>query len=93
MPPSSNMQPLASTSRRSRAERSPLPFPTAEVLQRKECWSVRATREDPNVVTEPQDAVARLFRRADRNSREMIVYANNKMIPGTTTEEMTANFG
>ncbi|MBW0471110.1 hypothetical protein O181_010825 [Austropuccinia psidii MF-1] len=93
VPLSPNLQPVTSNPNRSRVERSPLTFPTSEVLQKRECWPVRATREDPNMVTEPQDAVARLFGRLDRNIREIIVYSNERMIPETSTEEMASNFG
>ncbi|MBW0477496.1 hypothetical protein O181_017211 [Austropuccinia psidii MF-1] len=83
-------QPLqheASSSRR-REELSPLLFPAAQVFQQRDRWHMRVTREDPNTQSENQDAVARLFRRADRNSREVIMYANDRTIPGTASEEM-----
>ncbi|MBW0509399.1 hypothetical protein O181_049114 [Austropuccinia psidii MF-1] len=50
------------------------------------------TREDPNTARDNQDSVASLFRRADRNSREVIMYANNRTIPGTASEEMAEKF-
>ncbi|MBW0503556.1 hypothetical protein O181_043271 [Austropuccinia psidii MF-1] len=80
-------QPVASTSRR-REELSPLPFPAAQVVQHRDQWPIRVTREDPNTASENQDSVGRLFRRADTNSREVIMYANDRTIPGTVSEEM-----
>ncbi|MBW0593542.1 hypothetical protein O181_133257 [Austropuccinia psidii MF-1] len=91
MTTSCQLQPEASSSRR-RDGLSPLPFPAAQVFQRRDCWPIRVTREDPNAASENQDAVARLFRRVDRNSREVIMYANDRMIPGTASEEMAAKF-
>ncbi|MBW0464762.1 hypothetical protein O181_004477 [Austropuccinia psidii MF-1] len=41
---------------------------------------------------EGQDAVARLFRRVERNSMEVIAYANDRRIPGTASEQMTSKF-
>ncbi|MBW0591642.1 hypothetical protein O181_131357, partial [Austropuccinia psidii MF-1] len=66
---SRQLQPVASSSRR-RDGLSPLPFPAAQVFQRRERWPIRVTREVPNAASENQDAVVRLFRRVDRNSRE-----------------------
>ncbi|MBW0586814.1 hypothetical protein O181_126529 [Austropuccinia psidii MF-1] len=88
---SHQLQPVASSSRR-RDELSPLPFPAAQVFRRRECWPIRVTREDPNAASENQEAVARLLRRVDRNSREVIMYANDRTIPGTASEEMAAKF-
>ncbi|MBW0540438.1 hypothetical protein O181_080153, partial [Austropuccinia psidii MF-1] len=88
---SQQLQPVPSTSRR-REEFSPLPFPAAQVFQRRDQWPIRVTREDPNMASDNQDAVARLFRRVDRNSREVIMYANDRTIPGTASEEMAAKF-
>ncbi|MBW0533241.1 hypothetical protein O181_072956 [Austropuccinia psidii MF-1] len=85
------LQPVANTSRR-REELSPLPFPAAQVPQRRDQWPIRVTREDLNTVSDNQDSVARLYRRVDRNSRDVIVYANDKTIPGTASEEMAAKF-
>ncbi|MBW0542706.1 hypothetical protein O181_082421 [Austropuccinia psidii MF-1] len=68
----STTQTVASTSRR-RGELSPLLFPAAQVFQRQDQWPIRVTREDPNMESENQDAVARLFRRVYRNSREVIM--------------------
>ncbi|MBW0578243.1 hypothetical protein O181_117958 [Austropuccinia psidii MF-1] len=82
---------MASSSRR-RYGLSPLPFPATQVFQRRDCWPIQITREDPNAVSEKQEAVARLFRRVDRNSREVIMYASNRIIPGTASEEMAAKF-
>ncbi|MBW0570161.1 hypothetical protein O181_109876, partial [Austropuccinia psidii MF-1] len=85
------LQPVASSSRR-RDGSSPLPFPAAQVFQRRERWPIWVTREDPNAASENQDAVARFFRRVDRNRREVIMYANDRTIPGTASEEMAAKF-
>ncbi|MBW0579631.1 hypothetical protein O181_119346 [Austropuccinia psidii MF-1] len=70
------------------------PMPTSHQLQPEASSSRRrdVTRGDPNAASENQDAVARLFRRVDRNSREVIMYANDRMIPGTASEEMAAKF-
>ncbi|MBW0573280.1 hypothetical protein O181_112995 [Austropuccinia psidii MF-1] len=87
---SQQLQPMASSSRR-RDGFSPVPFPAAQVFQRRDCWPIQVTREDPNAERENQDAVARLFRRVDRNSREVIIYANDRTIPGTASEEIDAN--
>ncbi|MBW0591527.1 hypothetical protein O181_131242 [Austropuccinia psidii MF-1] len=88
---SQQLQPVASSSRR-RDGFSPLPFPAAQVFQRRDCWPIRITREDPNVASENQEAVGRLFRRVGRNSREVIMYANHRTVPGTASEEMAAKF-
>ncbi|MBW0496279.1 hypothetical protein O181_035994 [Austropuccinia psidii MF-1] len=88
---SQKFQPVASTSRR-REELSPFPFPDAQVFQRRDCWPIQVTREDTNMGRENQDAVARLLRRVDRTSREVIMYANDRTIPGTAYKEMAAKF-
>ncbi|MBW0518362.1 hypothetical protein O181_058077 [Austropuccinia psidii MF-1] len=44
-------QPVASSSRR-KDGLSPLPFPAAQAFQRRECWPIRVTREDPNAASE-----------------------------------------
>ncbi|MBW0492755.1 hypothetical protein O181_032470 [Austropuccinia psidii MF-1] len=88
---SQQCQPVVSTNRR-REELSPLPFSAAQVFQRRDQWPIQVTREDPNTVSDNQDAVARLFRRVDRSSREVIMYANDRTIPGTASEEMAAKF-
>ncbi|MBW0506333.1 hypothetical protein O181_046048 [Austropuccinia psidii MF-1] len=88
---SQQLQPVASSSRR-RDGLSPLPFPAAQVFQRRDCWPIRITREDPNMASENQEAVARLFRSVDRNSREVIMYANDRIIPGTASGEVAAKF-
>ncbi|MBW0479423.1 hypothetical protein O181_019138 [Austropuccinia psidii MF-1] len=69
------LQPMASSSTR-RDGLSCFPFPAAQVFQRSNCWPIQVTREDPNAAGEDQEAVARLFRKVDRNSREVIMYAN-----------------
>ncbi|MBW0571642.1 hypothetical protein O181_111357, partial [Austropuccinia psidii MF-1] len=88
---SQQLQPVASSSRR-RDGLSPLPFPAAQVFQSRDCWPIQITREYPNVESENQEAVARLFRRVDKNSREVIMYANDRTILGTASEEMAAKF-
>ncbi|MBW0473612.1 hypothetical protein O181_013327 [Austropuccinia psidii MF-1] len=55
---SQQLQPVASSSRR-RDGLSPLPFPANQVFQRRDCWPIRITREDPNAASENQEAVAR----------------------------------
>ncbi|MBW0581368.1 hypothetical protein O181_121083, partial [Austropuccinia psidii MF-1] len=68
---SHQLQPVASSSRR-RDGLSPLLFPAAQVFQRRECWPIRVTSEDPSAASENQEGVARLLRRVDRKSREVI---------------------
>ncbi|MBW0571864.1 hypothetical protein O181_111579 [Austropuccinia psidii MF-1] len=85
------LQPAASPSRR-REELSPLPLPAAQVFQQRDHWPIHITSQDPNTASENQDAVARMFRRVDRNSREVIMYANDRTIHGTSSEEMAAKF-
>ncbi|MBW0502837.1 hypothetical protein O181_042552 [Austropuccinia psidii MF-1] len=87
---SQHLQPMFSSSRR-RDGFSPLPFPAAQVFQRRGCWPTQIAREDPNMASKNQEAVARLIRRDDRNSREVIMYANDRTIPGTASEEMAEN--
>ncbi|MBW0534391.1 hypothetical protein O181_074106, partial [Austropuccinia psidii MF-1] len=88
---SQQLRPVARSSRR-REELSPLLFPANQVFEFRDRWTIRVTREDPNMESENQDAVARLFRRFDRNIREVIMYANYRTIPGTSSEEMAAKF-
>ncbi|MBW0497429.1 hypothetical protein O181_037144 [Austropuccinia psidii MF-1] len=88
---SQQLQPVASTSRR-REELSPLLFPAAQVFQRRGQWPIQVTREDPNTESDNQDSVARFFRRVDRNSREVMMYANDRTIQGNASEEMAAKF-
>ncbi|MBW0494638.1 hypothetical protein O181_034353 [Austropuccinia psidii MF-1] len=88
---SQQLQPVASTSRR-REELSPFPFPAAQVFQRRDQWPIRVTREDPNMASDNQDAVARLFRRIDNDSREVIMYSNDRTIPRTSSEDMAEKF-
>ncbi|MBW0545685.1 hypothetical protein O181_085400 [Austropuccinia psidii MF-1] len=61
---SQQLQPMASSSRR-RDGLSPFPSPASQVFQRKDCWPIQITREDPNAESENQEAVSRLFRRGD----------------------------
>ncbi|MBW0502062.1 hypothetical protein O181_041777 [Austropuccinia psidii MF-1] len=88
---SQQIQPEARSSRR-RAELSPFPFPAAQVFQQRDCWPIQVTREDPNKESENQDPVAMLFRQVDQNSQEVIMFANDGTIPGTSSEEMAAKF-
>ncbi|MBW0501775.1 hypothetical protein O181_041490 [Austropuccinia psidii MF-1] len=88
---SQQLPPEASSSRR-RDGLSPLLFPSTQVFQRRDCWPIQITREDPNAASGNQEAVARFFRRADRNSREVIMYANDRTVPGTASEKMAAKF-
>ncbi|MBW0563220.1 hypothetical protein O181_102935 [Austropuccinia psidii MF-1] len=87
---SQQLQPMASSSRRDGL--SPFPFPATQVFQRRDFWPIGITREDPNTASEKQEAVARLFRRVDRNSRGVIMYANDRTSPGTASEEMAVEF-
>ncbi|MBW0463049.1 hypothetical protein O181_002764 [Austropuccinia psidii MF-1] len=68
---SQQLQPVAISSRR-REELSPLQFPASKAFQKRDCWPIQVTREDPNTESENPDAVARFLRRVDRNSREVI---------------------
>ncbi|MBW0499092.1 hypothetical protein O181_038807 [Austropuccinia psidii MF-1] len=86
---SQQLQPEAISSRR-REELSFFLFPASQVFQERDCWPIQATREDPNMASENQDAVTRFFRPFHRNSREVIMYANDRTIPGTASEEMAA---
>ncbi|MBW0584592.1 hypothetical protein O181_124307 [Austropuccinia psidii MF-1] len=75
---SQQLQTVAS-SRRRREDQSPLPFPPSQVFQQREYWPIQITREYPNMVNNGQDSAARLFRRLNRNSREVITYAYDRM--------------
>ncbi|MBW0470902.1 hypothetical protein O181_010617 [Austropuccinia psidii MF-1] len=86
---SQQLQPVASSSRRIE-DCSPFPFPAAQVFQQREHWPIHATSKDPNMENEGQNSVSRLFRRVDRNSRELIIYCHDRTIPGTASEEMSA---
>ncbi|MBW0583869.1 hypothetical protein O181_123584 [Austropuccinia psidii MF-1] len=88
---SQQLQPVSSSSRISE-ELSPFPFPAAQVFQQRERWPIQVTREDQNLANENQDAVARLFRRVDRNSTELIEHANDRTINGIASEKMAAKF-
>ncbi|MBW0500446.1 hypothetical protein O181_040161 [Austropuccinia psidii MF-1] len=88
---SQQLQPVSSSSR-GREDQSCLLFPAAQVFQQRKHWPIHVTREDPNMASEGQEAVTRLFRRVDRNSREVIMYANDRTIAGTSSEEMAAKF-
>ncbi|MBW0530747.1 hypothetical protein O181_070462 [Austropuccinia psidii MF-1] len=88
---SQQLQPVA-ISRRRKEDQLPLSFPAAQVFKPREHWSIWVTREDPNMENNGQDSVSRIFRRFYRNSREAITYANDRIIPGTASEEMPAKF-
>ncbi|MBW0504495.1 hypothetical protein O181_044210 [Austropuccinia psidii MF-1] len=88
---SQQLQPVASSSRR-REDQFPLPFPDSQAVKQRENWNIWVNREDPNMENDGKDSVARLLRRVDRNSREVINYANDRMIPSTDSEEMAAKF-
>ncbi|MBW0576639.1 hypothetical protein O181_116354 [Austropuccinia psidii MF-1] len=70
---------------------SPIPQTGNSPMQRAR-WPIQVTIEDPNMANEGQDAVSRIFRGVDRNSREVIMYANDRTIPGTASEEMASKF-
>ncbi|MBW0573420.1 hypothetical protein O181_113135 [Austropuccinia psidii MF-1] len=79
------LQRVASDSRR-REDCSPLPYTATQVFQQRERWPIQVTREDPNIVNEGKGDLDRLFRRVDNNMREVIMYPNDRMIPGTASE-------
>ncbi|MBW0561029.1 hypothetical protein O181_100744 [Austropuccinia psidii MF-1] len=85
------LQPVASTSRR-REECSPFRFPATQVFQRRDQWTIQVSRDDQDTASYNEYSVARLFRRVDRNSRDVIMYVNDRTIPGTDSEEMAAKF-
>ncbi|MBW0525167.1 hypothetical protein O181_064882 [Austropuccinia psidii MF-1] len=89
---SQQLQPVTSSSRR-REELSPLPFTADQGFQKRERWPNQVTREDPNMASDNQYAVAGLLRRADISSGELIEYANDRIIPETASEEMADKFG
>ncbi|MBW0468389.1 hypothetical protein O181_008104 [Austropuccinia psidii MF-1] len=88
---SQQLKPVASSSRR-REDQLPFPFPAAQEFQQREHWPIQITRKDPNMANDGQDAVDRLPRRVDRNGREVITYANDRLIPGAASEEMASKF-
>ncbi|MBW0503955.1 hypothetical protein O181_043670 [Austropuccinia psidii MF-1] len=73
---------------RRREDQYPLLLPASQVFQKREHWPIPVTREDPNMASEGQEDVARLLRRVDKKSKEMIMYSNDRTIPGTDSEEM-----
>ncbi|MBW0472802.1 hypothetical protein O181_012517 [Austropuccinia psidii MF-1] len=85
------LKPVVRNSRR-RDYKSPLPFPDTQVFHRRECWPIRVTREDQNVVIEGQDAVARFFGRADINRSKVMMYSDDSMITGASCEEISSKF-
>ncbi|MBW0497900.1 hypothetical protein O181_037615 [Austropuccinia psidii MF-1] len=88
---SQQLQPVESSERR-REDSLPLLFPAAQVFQQREHWPIDITRKYPSMENEGQDMLARLFRRANRRSGEGINYFNDRMIPGTASEEIAAEF-
>ncbi|MBW0512811.1 hypothetical protein O181_052526 [Austropuccinia psidii MF-1] len=88
---SHQLKSVASTIQK-RQDRSPLPFPAAQMFQNWEHWSITVNREDPTVVHEGQYAVSRVFRRVDRSSRKVIVYSKDRLIPDTALEEISSKF-
>ncbi|MBW0544342.1 hypothetical protein O181_084057 [Austropuccinia psidii MF-1] len=89
---SQQLRPVVSSSRR-REDHSPLPFPASQVFKQRKNWPIQLIREDPNMEHEGPDGVTRLFGRVDRNSRGVIMYANDRTIPGTASEAMCHNHG
>ncbi|MBW0504410.1 hypothetical protein O181_044125 [Austropuccinia psidii MF-1] len=85
------LKPVASSSRR-REDRSPFLFLAAKVFQKRKPWPIRATRDNSNMANKGQDSVAKLLRRVDRNSGEVVMYANDRTIPNTASEEMASKF-
>ncbi|MBW0534124.1 hypothetical protein O181_073839 [Austropuccinia psidii MF-1] len=79
---------LNSPSRR-REELSPFPFPATQLFQKRDCWPIQVSREDPNTESENKYSVARLFRQVAGNSREVIMYTNDRTIAGTASEEIS----
>ncbi|MBW0578082.1 hypothetical protein O181_117797 [Austropuccinia psidii MF-1] len=88
---SQQLQPVASSSRK-REDQLHLPFPATQVFQKGEPWPMQVTTEDLNMANNGQDAMVRLLRRVERNSREVITYANDRIIPGTASGEMSDKF-
>ncbi|MBW0542934.1 hypothetical protein O181_082649 [Austropuccinia psidii MF-1] len=88
---SHQLQPVASSSR-IKDGLSPLPFPATQVFQRRDRWPIQINIEDPNAASENQEDMAGLFRRADRDSRVVIMYANDRTILGIASEDMAAKF-
>ncbi|MBW0465201.1 hypothetical protein O181_004916 [Austropuccinia psidii MF-1] len=86
---SHQLKPVVSTSQR-REDQLPFPFPAAQVSQNWELWPIRVTREDPTVVNDGQNTASILLKSVDRNSRELIVYANERMVSGTASEEIAS---
>ncbi|MBW0572153.1 hypothetical protein O181_111868 [Austropuccinia psidii MF-1] len=91
MPSSKQLKPVESTSRR-REDIVTLAFLATQVFQRRESWPVRVTREDPNISNEAQYSVFTIFHRVEENSREVMVYATDRMDPCNASEDMTAKF-
>ncbi|MBW0547299.1 hypothetical protein O181_087014 [Austropuccinia psidii MF-1] len=88
---SKQLQHVAS-SRKRKEDKSTLPFPSVQVFQKREFWLIQVTREDANVENDGQDSLSRLFRKVQKNSRVVIVYLNDRMIPGTASKGMAAKF-
>ncbi|MBW0499977.1 hypothetical protein O181_039692 [Austropuccinia psidii MF-1] len=88
---STKLQPVASSSQR-REDHSPLPFPAIKVFQKRnvgpsmlpeiiQIWRAKAKMLSQSFLI-----------RVDRNGREVIMYANDRMIPGTASEDLVAKF-
>ncbi|MBW0573547.1 hypothetical protein O181_113262 [Austropuccinia psidii MF-1] len=88
---SQQLQPVAN-SRRRREDQLPLLFAEAQSFHQRELWPIQVTREDPNISNNGHNALAQLFIRVYRDSRKVITYANDRMIPGTASEEMASKF-
>ncbi|MBW0494998.1 hypothetical protein O181_034713 [Austropuccinia psidii MF-1] len=82
---------VASSSRR-RENCFTLPCPAAQLSKQRKRCPIQVGREDINMGNEGQDTVARFFKIVDRNIREVITYANDRLIPGTASEEMASKF-
>ncbi|MBW0559576.1 hypothetical protein O181_099291 [Austropuccinia psidii MF-1] len=77
---------------RIREDQYPLPFPATQVFQRRDPLPIRATRGNPSVGNEGQYSMARFVRRVDINSREVIMYANDRITPGAASKKMASKF-
>ncbi|MBW0562378.1 hypothetical protein O181_102093 [Austropuccinia psidii MF-1] len=64
-----------------------------QAFKRRENWTIEVSRVDSAVGTYGKDSIARIFRRVYRNSKEVIIYGNDRIIPGITSEEMAAKYG
>ncbi|MBW0491141.1 hypothetical protein O181_030856 [Austropuccinia psidii MF-1] len=78
---SHSLQPVARTRTRRRGNKLTLPFPDTQAFQNRKNLPIR-------VKIEGKYAVARFFRKFDKNSKEDIMHSNDIIIPGTAYEEM-----